>query len=69
MSCTEDSRTWRKVYEHDENGSPVEDADISALAEAIKNGAEVKVYNSRFGLLTVQKATVHINEDGEMVNR
>lgn len=68
VDCAEDSRKWRKVYENDENGTPLNNGDISALAEAIQNGAEVKVYSPQFGLITIQKATVHINEDGDLVN-
>lgn len=68
-NCTDDSKKWRKVYENDGNGTPMNNSDIAELAEAIRNGAEVKVYTERYGLLTVQKATVHINEDGIMVSQ
>ena len=67
MNCTEESKTWTKIYENDENGSALNDMNITALADAIKSGAEVKVYTPQFGLVTVQKATVHINEDGKLV--
>ncbi|KAL4229024.1 hypothetical protein ACF0H5_012062 [Mactra antiquata] len=57
-ACDSEERNWKLMYHHDVNGNPLDNTNFENLKEVVRDGAEIKVWTSIFGLMNIQKTTV-----------